>query len=250
MMTDILALNNTDLLLLILICFFAGLIRGFSGFGLSAFVMSLSVTIIPPIELIPICWWMEFVAGVFMIKSGWKESDKGTSIVLWLGAICGLPIGLFVTKILDVQISKFVALALILILSVILFRNFKLHFLSSKLGTVSSGICAGIATGLASIGGLIVATYVLASQNSARRMRASLVVYILLNSLTTFVFLIIFDVMDQKALIRGVLLALPSSIGVVLGSILFMQKLEKYYRPFSLVLLITFCIVGLIRLIG
>ena len=55
-----------------------------------------------------------------------------------------------------------------------------------KLGTVCSGICAGIATGLASIGGLIVATYVLASQNSARRMRASLVVYILLNSLTTF----------------------------------------------------------------
>ena len=141
-------------------------------------------------------------------------------------------------------------MALILILSVILFRNFKLPFLSSKLGTVSSGICAGIATGLASIGGLIVATYVLASQHSARRMRASLVVYILLNSLTTFVFLIIFDVMDQKALIRGVLLALPSSIGVVLGSILFMQKLEKYYRPFSLVLLITFCIVGLIRLIG
>ncbi|NCX28400.1 MAG: sulfite exporter TauE/SafE family protein, partial [Rhodobacterales bacterium] len=186
-MTDILALNNTDLLLLILICFFAGLIRGFSGFGLSAFVMSLSVTIIPPIELIPICWWMEFIAGVFMIKNGWKESDKGTSIVLWLGAICGLPIGLFVTKILDVQISKFVALALILTLSVILFRNFKLHFLSSKLGTVCSGICAGIATGLASIGGLIVATYVLASQNSARRMRASLVVYILLNSLTTFV---------------------------------------------------------------
>ena len=160
-MVDILALNNTDLLFLILICFFAGLIRGFSGFGLSAFVMSLAVTIIPPIELIPICWWMEFVAGLFMIKNGWKESDKGTSIILWLGAISGLPIGLFFTKILDVQISKFVALALILVLSVILFKNFKLNFLSSKLGTILSGICAGIATGLASIGGMIVATYVL-----------------------------------------------------------------------------------------
>ena len=183
-------------------------------------------------------------------RSGWKESDKGTSIVLWLGAICGLPIGLFVTKILDVQISKFVALALILVLSVILFKNFKLSFLSSKLGTISSGICAGIATGLASIGGMIVATYVLASQNSARRMRASLVLYILLNSITTFIFLIIFDVMDQKAFMRGVLLAFPSSIGVVLGSILFMQKLEKYYRPFSLGLLIFFSLVGLIRFIG
>ena len=119
-----------------------------------------------------------------------------------------------------------------------------------KLGTVSSGVFAGMATGLASIGGMIVAIYVLASQNSARRMRASLVLYILLNSITTFIFLIIFDVMDQKAFLRGILLALPSSIGVVLGSILFIQKLEKYYRPITLGLMIIFATIGLFRLTG
>jgi uncharacterized membrane protein YfcA len=245
-----LALDNSDLIVLILICFFAGLIRGFSGFGLSAFVMSLALTIIPPIELIPVCWWMEFFASVFMIKNGWKDSDKKISIILWLGAIFGLPMGIFLTTILDFQTSKIIALVLILILALILLKNFKIQFLSTTTGTGFSGVCAGVATGLASIGGMIVATYVLASQNSARRMRASLVLYILLNSITTFIFLIIFDVMDQKAFMRGVLLAFPASIGVVLGSILFMQKLEKYYRPFSLGLLISFSLVGLIRFIG
>ena len=53
-----LALTSSDILFLISICFFAGLIRGFTGFGLSAFVMSLALSIIPPLELIPICWWM------------------------------------------------------------------------------------------------------------------------------------------------------------------------------------------------
>ena len=245
-----LALDNSDLIVLILICFFAGLIRGFSGFGLSGFVMSLALTIIPPIELIPVCWWMEFVASVFMIKNGWKDSDKKISIILWFGAIFGLPIGILLTTILDFQTSKIVALVLILILALILLKNFKIQFLSTTAGTGFSGVCAGVATGLASIGGMIVATYVLASQNSARRMRASLVLYIFLNSITTFIFLIIFDVMDQKAFMRGLLLAFPSSIGVVLGSILFMQKLEKYYRPFSLGLLILFSLVGLIRLTG
>ena len=245
-----LALNNSDLLILILICFFAGLIRGFSGFGLSAFVMSLALTIIPPIELIPVCWWMEFVASVFMIRNGWKDSDKKISIILWLGAVFGLPIGIALTTILDLQTSKIVALVLILILALILLRNFKIQFLSTSVGTISSGVFAGVATGLASIGGMIVAIYVLASQNSARRVRASIVLYIFLNSVTTFIFLILFDVMDHKAFVRGVLLAVPSSIGVVLGSILFMQKLEKYYRPFSLGLLISFSLVGLIRLTG
>ena len=245
-----LALNNSDLLILILICFFAGLIRGFSGFGLSAFVMSLALTIIPPIELIPVCWWMEFVASVFMIRNGWKDSDKKISIILWLGAVFGLPIGIALTTILDLQTSKIVALVLILILALILLRNFKIQFLSTSVGTISSGVFAGIATGLASIGGMIVAIYVLASQNSARRVRASIVLYIFLNSVTTFIFLILFDVMDHKAFVRGVLLAVPSSIGVVLGSILFIQKLEKYYRPFLLGSLILFSLVGLIRLTG
>ena len=245
-----LALNNSDLFILILICFFAGLIRGFSGFGLSAFVMSLALTIIPPIELIPVCWWMEFVASVFMIRNGWKDSDKKISIILWLGAVFGLPLGIALTIILDFQTSKIVALVLILILALILLRNFKIQFLSTSVGTISSGVFAGVATGLASIGGMIVAIYVLASQNSARRVRASIVLYIFLNSVTTFIFLILFDVMDHKAFVRGVLLAVPSSIGVVLGSILFMQKLEKYYRPFSLGLLISFSLVGLIRLTG
>ena len=249
-MFGILALNNSDLLILILICFFAGLIRGFSGFGLSAFVMSLALTIIPPIELIPVCWWMEFVASVFMIRNGWKDSDKKISIILWLGAIFGLPIGIYLTTILDFKTSKIVALVLILILALILLRNFKIQFLSTSVGTISSGVFAGVATGLASVGGMIVAIYVLASQNSARRVRASIVLYIFLNSVTTFIFLILFDVMDHKAFVRGVLLAVPSSIGVVLGSILFMQKLEKYYRPFSLGLLISFSLVGLIRLTG
>ena len=245
-----LALNNSDLLILILICFFAGLIRGFSGFGLSAFVMSLALTIIPPIELIPVCWWMEFVASVFMIRNGWKDSDKKISVILWLGAVFGLPVGIALTTILDFQTSKIVALVLILILALILLRNFKIQFLSTSVGTISSGVFAGAATGLASIGGMIVAIYVLASQNSARRVRASIVLYIFLNSVTTCIFLILFDVMDHKAFERGILLAIPSSIGVVLGSILFMQKLEKYYRPFSLGLLISFSLVGLIRLTG
>ena len=212
--------------------------------------MSLALTIIPPIELIPVCWWMEFVASVFMIRNGWKDSDKKISIILWLGAVFGLPIGIALTTFLDFQTSKIVALVLILILALILLRNFKIQFLSTSVGTISSGVFAGAATGLASIGGMIVAIYVLASQNSARRVRASIVLYIFLNSVTTFIFLILFDVMDHKAFVRGVLLAVPSSIGVVLGSILFMQKLEKYYRPFSLGLLISFSLVGLIRLTG
>ena len=55
--------------------------------------------------------------------------------------------------------------------------------------------------------------------------------------------------MDHKAFVRGVLLTVPSSIGVVLGSILFMQKLRNIIALFTGII-ISFSLVGLTRLTG
>ena len=49
-----LALPQDHLLLLGLICFVAGIVRGFSGFALSAMVMASGALILPPVQLIPV----------------------------------------------------------------------------------------------------------------------------------------------------------------------------------------------------
>jgi len=69
--------------------FAAGLIRGFSGFGLSAILMASIVTIIPPVELIPICYVLEGAASVAMFRGGLKNADM---TVVW-GLVIGSAIG-------------------------------------------------------------------------------------------------------------------------------------------------------------
>ena len=87
----------------------AGIVRGFSGFALSAMVMATAIVILPPVELIPMLWWLEMSASVLMLKNGWAEADRSMAYGLVLTALIGWPIGLWVTTSVPVETSKFIA---------------------------------------------------------------------------------------------------------------------------------------------
>ena len=61
------------------VAFFAGLVRGFAGFGMAAFFMSLSVLILPPITLIPVCWVMDAVASAILVRGSLSEADRSVA---------------------------------------------------------------------------------------------------------------------------------------------------------------------------
>lgn len=239
--------TGTDFAILCLIALFAGIVRGFSGFALSALVMASAVYLLPPIELIPICWWLEMSASVLMARGGWAEADRGIVFGLFVGSAVGTPFGLSLTTSLPVETSKLVALILIVVLAATQLAKVRLAFLATTPGLYLSGLTAGIVTGLASIGGMVVALYVLSQDAPARKMRAALVLFLFVSSATSIVYLIWFDVMDMTAVWRGLALAVPAMIGVVLGQRLFTPSYEPYYRPFCLTLLIGLAAVGLAR---
>ena len=150
-MQELLTLTQTEFTLLAVICFCAGLVRGFTGFALSAIVMASAALILSPLALIPICWWLELVASAMMVRGGWKDADKGAAVTLWLGSALLCRLGLFHAKRLcrtvpncgpvpDIGIGRDTI------------GQHALAFLNTRAGLVSAGIGAGIATGLASVG--------------------------------------------------------------------------------------------------
>ena len=247
-MASLLSLSETQFWIVALICLLAGIVRGFSGFALSALVMASAALIIPPVELIPVCWWLELCAGFMMIRSGWKEADRRLAITLVVGSSLGLPFGLYLTTHVAVALSQAIALGCIASLAALLLGKIKLDFLANPKGHLGVGICAGIATGLASVGGMVVALFVLVSNVPARQMRATLVVFLLLSQALTLIILIAYGVMDQRAALRGVIFAIPATLGVYLGKKFFISKLEPFYRPSCLILLISLTLLGLMQI--
>lgn len=240
-------LTGPEFAILTLIVLVAGLVRGFSGFALSALVMATAILILPPIELIPMLWWLEMAASLLMLKGGWADADRPTAYGLVIGSTVGWPFGLWLTTTLPVQTSKVIALTIIVVLAASQLAKVRLSFLATKPGLYGTGFVAGVVSGLAHVGGMVVALYVLASDAPARSMRGSLVLFLFLGALTSMVVLLFFGVMDFSGVTRGLIFAIPTLLGVFLGQRLFTERLAPYYRPFCLTLLVGLAFIGLIR---
>jgi uncharacterized membrane protein YfcA len=245
-MQAMLALSGPAFLGLAAIVLLAGLVRGFSGFALSAIVMALGVMFLPPVELIPMLWIQEMAASLLMVRGGLKEADKMRASLLVVGSWCGWPIGLYFTTSLPVAQSKQIALMIILTLAVMLLARLRIAGLESRLETVMAGLIAGIASGLANVGGMVVALYTLAQDTPARMMRATLIVFLFLSSLGSLLTLLSYGVMDLMALARGLVFAPITLLGVWMGAKMFSPRWEPYYRPFCLGLLIILAMISLI----
>ncbi|GLO69929.1 hypothetical protein MACH17_14460 [Phaeobacter inhibens] len=152
----------------------AGCVRGFAGFGLSAVTMACLVLILPPVELIPILYVLEGSASLAMFRGGIRDADMSHVWPLAIGSFVGVPLGLLATTTVSPDVSKLVAMLVIFTLTFLQFFRSMPASLSSKLGRYFVGVTAGIVTGLVSVGGMVVALYVLASRARASQMRAAL----------------------------------------------------------------------------
>lgn len=240
-------LSLPDLILLAGIAFAAGLVRGFSGFALSALVMASAILILPPVQLIPICWMLEMVASLLMVRGGVADADKRIALGLAFTSALGVPFGLYLTTTLPVDTTRLLALAVLITLAVLQLARVRLPFLATNPGLYGSGLIAGVVSGIASIGGMVVALYVLSQDRPARVMRGSLVLFLFASSFFSLAWLLGYGVMNAQAVTRGAALAVPCACGVILGKMLFRPSLERFYKPFALCLLIGLATVSLGR---
>ena len=248
-LANLISLTISEVVILATICLIAGVVRGFSGFALSALVMASAALIIPPIQLIPICWWLEITASLFMFRSVWQEANRKIAVGLAIGSTLGMPFGLALTMAIATELSKLLALGVIIALAALQLARVRIPFSVRNWGLYGSGWLAGVVSGVAGVGGMVVALFILSQKAQPRQMRASLVLFLFLSSVTTIISLWYFGVMDQVAIKRGLVMALPAGLGVVLGKLLFMPKWEYLYKPFCLTLLIVLAITGIIRVI-
>lgn len=246
-LADIMSLTVGEAIFALTAAFAAGLVRGFSGFALSALLMASLVIILPPAEIIAICLILETVATTLMFRGGYREADKKMVFGLIAGVVVGVPLGLWVILTVPEETSKLIALSLILVLALAQLGGFRPAFLATRPGLLGSGVAAGLVQGTAASGGMVVALYALARQAPAATMRASLVFYLTLSILSNLVFYSLFGLITSEAVMRSLAMALPVALGVLLGARLFSPRLQPYYRTFCLCLLTGLALLGLVR---
>ena len=247
-MSDLLALPPATAWLAVAACMLAGAIRGFAGFGLSALVVAILAPAVPPVELVPALWFLEMAASLALMRGGWADADRPAAVTLTVAAGLALPVGLGVSLALAPTVSKTAALLALVALAAAQLARLRLPALATRPGTAATGVAAGLVTGVAGAGGMVIALYALARDLPARTMRGTLNIYLLGAGVLGLAAHVVVGTMTATAATRGIALAVPALAGVAIGRALFTPRWERYYKPACLTLLIGLAAAGLARL--
>jgi uncharacterized membrane protein YfcA len=128
-----------------------------------------------------------------------------------------------------------------------LWRGLALTWRGDGRTVIGVGLVSGLANGAASLGGLPVAVFLLATAFSAAAIRASLNLYFLVLDIYGTAALGLGGLVTEVTLTRSALLALPVAVGIGLGHAGFQVASPATFRRVLLVLLASLSLAGLIR---
>jgi uncharacterized membrane protein YfcA len=223
----------------------AGLTRGFSGFGGAMIYMPLIAMIYDPRIAAVTILVVDFVSATpFAIpeirRCTWREVGP-----LSIAMAVGLPVGTWALLVLDPIVLRWCIAAVVLSLVPVLASGWRYHGPPTLLATLGVGLFSGVSAGAVLIAGPPVILYWLGSGNSARTLRANLMVFFMICDAILVAIYGYANLFEARPLALSVLLGVPYLIGIALGARFFHGASERVYRTIAYAIITLAAVVSL-----
>jgi len=223
--------------LICVIVFFSGFIQGLSGFGSIMLSLPLLALFIDVKVVIPLVGIFGLVIPTLLLIKLWKHLDWKKIYPLFLGALPGIPVGVFFLKKFDVSTIHWI-LGIILIT----FSIYSLFLKSSNIGLRDGwayvfGFFGGCIGGALSAAGLAAIVYTSLQTWGKDKIKATLQGFLLASHLV-IVILQAVNGLITTIVLWYLLVSLPTLIlGTYAGSLFYGRINEDFYKKTMLILL-------------
>jgi uncharacterized membrane protein YfcA len=215
--------------------FAAGLVRGFSGFGLSIAAVPLLSLIMPPAQAVPIVLLLQLFISISGLRAAWTLCDHRATRTLALGALIATPFGAWALAHLPAAPVRGVIAVIVLAAVLVLARGAALPL--SQRASLPFGLASGLFNGLAGMPGPPVIAYFLMSRTGNQVARASMIVFFLATSVFALVPLAALGLITRASLAAACIGLPVALIGSSLGAAMFNRNPDGHYRLVALCLL-------------
>ena len=170
------AVDAVDLTAAASIVAVAAIVRGFSGFGFSAFcVVGLSFFFAPAVAT-PLVLLLEIAASCALLPGARREIDRRFLLAASIGIAVGSPFGIWILAHAPPAAMRAGVCALVAVLALIILRPpQKIAVALAATPPLIVGLLAGIANGAAALAGLVAVVFLLSSRRDAAQIRATLI---------------------------------------------------------------------------
>lgn len=222
--------TGSELWLLMVAVFVAGLVRGFSGFGTAMIYLPVAGQILSPFAAIATYAIFDLVAPLPNVPRALKDGHKADVLRLGVGLIIGLPLGLFVLTQTSPEVFRYAVSVISVGLLVCLVSGLRFRGTLTRPLIYGTGGLSGLLMGVAGLPGPPVILLYMASALPAHVIRANTLLYLILTDVVMLPMLAIFGRLEAQALLLGVVLIAPSLLGNIIGAWLFRPGRERVYR--------------------
>jgi uncharacterized membrane protein YfcA len=228
----------------------AGVLRGFTGFGLAlAAVPGLSL-ILPPREVVPCVLLLQVVAGFQLVPSTRHAVDWHSVGPIFVTAALATPIGTALLADLPADPMRAVIGGVLLAAVALLWRAPRFARRPSLGVRLGLGVLSGLLNGATAMAGPPVIAYFLAVATRAEVGRASLLTYFLLLSLAGVAAAVLAGLITLQTLTLAAVMLPAVVAGNAVGHRLFGRASEEAYRRAALALLAAMALLAMVRAVG
>lgn len=227
----------------------AAIIRGYSGFGFSALMVTSLSLILPPAEVVPTAFLLEVAASIHMLPLVWRSIDWKMLNWLVLGILAGTPAGLIFLAEVPQDPMRFTISGLVLVACFLLWKDVRIRSEGGWSRFLAVGCFSGLVNGAAGIGGLPVVLFLLSSSIGAEVFRASIVAFLFFSGIYATIISGNQNLLSSELLVRTTLFLIPLAVGVTLGHRRFVKASPESFRKFAIGLLIFLSIAVIVRVI-
>lgn len=223
----------------------AGTMRGFSGFGAALVFVPLAARILSPPEAVVVMLVMDFAGTAQMLPEGLRDGDRRAAGQMALGALVGVPLGVWLLTIADPLVFRWAASLLSLLLLVMIALGVRLRGRPGPRTRGAVGLVAGVMGGFSGMAGPPVILFQLGGTDGAAGIRANLILFFSATFVLSGISLGLSGLIRPDLVILGLVIILPYMLGITVGGRLFRWRGDALFRRAAYVVVGGAAVMGL-----
>jgi uncharacterized protein len=224
----------------------AAWVRGYSGFGFSALVITSAALVTDPVPWVATLLMCEILLSLGQVRAVRAEADWRRVGGMLVGAAVIMPFSFSLMAGLGEDRARIAISGIVLVMCLAMAHGWKFGREVGTPGNVLAGMVSGVANG-AAVGGLPVAVFLAGQPVAARVFRGTMIAYL------TLICIVALPTLWMTGLLRGssfILLAgmvPPMALGLWIGGRRFASTSPQDFRRFILGVLGILSLLGLLR---
>ena len=224
----------------------AAIVRGYTGFGFSAIVLSAAALVTNPLPLIPVLFVAEIAMTTLQVRAIRGHVDWNRALALLGGSALVLPLAFGTMLSLPADLVRLIVSLVIGAMALLLLSGWTLHRPLGRAGHLGVGVIAGTANA-AGVGGLPVAACLGAQPIPPATFRATMVVFLTGIDLMSLPLLAWGGQVTAETFVAALMAAPVLALGLTIGSRRFAAAPPAAFRRLATWLLLALSALGLVR---